>query len=353
MHLQHQKEKKQQQELTRNLTNIDALCVTPRNIERQDYFGSFFELLKKLPEVTGSRAVEEALVPVVKMNFDGIKIDLLFARLALKELPHNFDQRDDMLLKNLDPKLVRSLNGCRATDEILRLMPNIDNFRLAINIWVFFFSLYLSVFRAWNLLQLFGLLWGCVVGYAYGQDVSAPECRRGHAGAQVLYGVFALEVAPVGFPEVARHRESGLSSVLSAVSVHLMPIITPAYPQQNSTFHVNPKCFEQQEQNQKDDGGEGADNTLVHIKVLETTRNGMKIEARQFRRKQLNQYFDPNLLKRERKNQRLRRRRKCANDLLRKNRNPILNTHKFSKCSRNLVRPLSLLKKFARFFHWG
>jgi poly(A) polymerase Pap1 len=42
------------------------------------------------------------------------------------------DLKDDMLLKNLDPKCVRSLNGCRVTDEILRLVPNIDNFRLAL-----------------------------------------------------------------------------------------------------------------------------------------------------------------------------------------------------------------------------
>lgn len=28
-------------------------------------------------------------MPVIKMNFDGIELDMLFARLALKEIPDN------------------------------------------------------------------------------------------------------------------------------------------------------------------------------------------------------------------------------------------------------------------------
>lgn len=66
------------------------------------------------------------------MKFDGIEIDMLFARLLLKEIPADMDLQDDYLLKNLDQKCVRSLNGCRVTDEILRLVPNVDNFRLAL-----------------------------------------------------------------------------------------------------------------------------------------------------------------------------------------------------------------------------
>lgn len=67
--------------------DIDALCVVPRHIYRSDYFTSFFDLLKQQKEVTDLRAVEEAFVPVIKMNFDGIEIDMLFAKLALKEIP--------------------------------------------------------------------------------------------------------------------------------------------------------------------------------------------------------------------------------------------------------------------------
>jgi len=66
--------------------DIDALCVVPRHIHRTDYFNSFYELLKEQPEVSDLRAVEEAFVPVIKMTFDGIEIDMLFARLALKEI---------------------------------------------------------------------------------------------------------------------------------------------------------------------------------------------------------------------------------------------------------------------------
>jgi poly(A) polymerase len=38
-------------------------------------------------------------------------MDLLFARLALAQVPDKLDLLDESLLKNLDPKCVKSLNG--------------------------------------------------------------------------------------------------------------------------------------------------------------------------------------------------------------------------------------------------
>ncbi len=63
---------------------------------------------------------------------------MLFARLALQIIPDEQDLRDEGLLKNLDQKCVRSLNGCRVTDEILHLVPKIETFRMtlrAIKLW--------------------------------------------------------------------------------------------------------------------------------------------------------------------------------------------------------------------------
>ena len=67
-----------------------------------------------------------------------LQLDMLFARLANQVIPDDQDLRDEGLLKNLDTKCVRSLNGCRVTDEILHLVPNRESFRMtlrAIKLW--------------------------------------------------------------------------------------------------------------------------------------------------------------------------------------------------------------------------
>ncbi|KAM7345215.1 poly(A) polymerase hiiragi isoform 2-T3 [Cochliomyia hominivorax] len=218
--------------------DIDALCVAPRNIERSDYFTSFFDLLKKQPEVTECRAVEEAFVPVIKMNFDGIEIDLLFARLSLKEIPDDFDLRDDNLLKNLDPRSVRSLNGCRVTDEILSLVPNIENFRLAlrtIKLWAKKHGIYSN-----SLGYFGGVTWAMLV---------ARTCQLyPNATASTLVHKFFLVFSRWKWPNpvLLKHPDNVNlrfpvwdPRVNASDRYHLMPIITPAYPQQNSTFNVS------------------------------------------------------------------------------------------------------------------
>merc|ERR1719469_557242 len=64
------------------------------------------------------------------MTFSGIDVDLLFARLMLPQIPDNLSSlNDEDLLKNLDDKTVRSLNGCRVADHILSLVPDAERFR--------------------------------------------------------------------------------------------------------------------------------------------------------------------------------------------------------------------------------
>uniref|UniRef100_A0A224Z4D7 polynucleotide adenylyltransferase n=1 Tax=Rhipicephalus zambeziensis TaxID=60191 RepID=A0A224Z4D7_9ACAR len=218
--------------------DIDTLCVAPRHIERSDFFTSFVELLRQQEEVKDLRAVEEAFVPVIKMTFDGIELDMLFARLALKDIPEDQDLRDVNILKNLDQKCVRSLNGCRVTDEILHLVPNRETFRLAlraIKLWAKRHGVYSNVLG-----YLGGVSWAMLV---------ARTCQLyPNAAAATLVHKFFLVFSQWPWPKpvlLKQPEESRLGFPLwdprvnVADRFHLMPIITPAYPQQNSTFNVS------------------------------------------------------------------------------------------------------------------
>ncbi|KAJ6667048.1 hypothetical protein lerEdw1_019051 [Lerista edwardsae] len=218
--------------------DIDALCVAPRHVERSDFFQSFFEKLKLQDGIRNLRAVEDAYVPVIKLEFDGIEIDLVFARLALQTISDNLDLRDDSCLTSLDIRCIRSLNGCRVTDEILHLVPNKENFRLtlrAIKLWAKRRGIYSNVLGF-----LGGVSWAMLV---------ARTCQLyPNALASTLVHKFFLIFSKWEWPNpvlLKQPEECNLNlpvwdpRVNPSDRYHLMPIITPAYPQQNSTYNVS------------------------------------------------------------------------------------------------------------------
>lgn len=112
-------------------TDIDTLCVVPRHVTREDFHNVLEGMLREMEGVTevsvraglctramevgvhnpSGQGVPEAYVPIIKTEISGIPIDLLFAQLSLAAIPDDLDLQDDDLLKNLDERCVRSLNG--------------------------------------------------------------------------------------------------------------------------------------------------------------------------------------------------------------------------------------------------
>ncbi|NXK85874.1 PAPOG polymerase, partial [Formicarius rufipectus] len=223
---------------TKGSSDIDALCVAPSHVERSDFFQSFFEKLKNQEEVKNLRAIEDAYVPVIKFDFDGIEIDLVFAKLSMPVVSDDLDLRDDLCLRSLDIRCIRSLNGSRVTDEILRLVPNLENFRLtlrAIKLWAKRRGVYSNIMGF-----LGGVSWAMLV---------ARICQLyPNALASALVNKFFLIFSKWDWPKpvlLKRLEESFLNLPVWDPRVnpsdrhHVMPIITPAYPQQNSTYNVS------------------------------------------------------------------------------------------------------------------
>lgn len=100
-----------------------------------DFFSEFPPILERMSPpgaIEKMTPVPDAFVPIIKLEYSGISIDLIFARLILPSVPLNLDLKNNDYLRGLDDKEVRSLNGTRVTDQILELVPQQKTFRIAL-----------------------------------------------------------------------------------------------------------------------------------------------------------------------------------------------------------------------------
>ncbi|KAE9600246.1 putative polynucleotide adenylyltransferase [Lupinus albus] len=218
--------------------DIDTLCVGPRYASRdEDFFGELHKILAEMPEVTALLSVPDAYVPVMKFKFNGIPVDLLYARLFLWVIPEDLDLSKESILLNVDEQTVRSLNGCRVTDQVLHLVPNIQNFRTT-----------LRCMRFWAKHRG---LYSNVAGFLGGINLAllvARICQLfPNALPNMLVSRFFRVYTQWKWPNPVMLCAIEEGSLRLPVwdprrnpkdRCHLMPIITPAYPCMNSSYNV-------------------------------------------------------------------------------------------------------------------
>ena len=70
------------------------------------------------------------------LQFDGISIDLVYARYNSSLVPEELDITTNNTLRGIDEASVRSLNGCRVTDTVLNTVDacgaDLEQFRTAL-----------------------------------------------------------------------------------------------------------------------------------------------------------------------------------------------------------------------------
>uniref|UniRef100_UPI0037E9AF03 poly(A) polymerase type 3-like n=1 Tax=Semicossyphus pulcher TaxID=241346 RepID=UPI0037E9AF03 len=216
---------------------IDALCVGPGFLERKEFFTSFYQKLQAQKEVQSIWPVEEAFVPAINVIYDGIEMDLVFARVERRSITKHINLLDDKFVTGVDEHCVRSLNGYRLTEEILRNVPNPSNFRLT------FRAIYLWAKRrnisSDGLGFLGGISWAIMVAricQVYPNATASTLVNK-------FFKVYDMWEWPI--PIALKKHEYRVSKLPvwdprrnPGDRAHLMPIISPAYPEQNSACNV-------------------------------------------------------------------------------------------------------------------
>ncbi|DBA05243.1 TPA: hypothetical protein N0F65_007405 [Lagenidium giganteum] len=218
--------------------DIDTLCLAPRHCSRTSFFQKVPILLETTASVTELHVISDAFVPVIKMKMDGIPVDLLFVSLNLDSVPESLEVLDDEFLRDLDEPSVRSLNGVRVTERILQLVPDPDAFRttlIAVKHWAKLRGIYSNVLGF-----LGGVNWAILVAricqlypHALPSTLLAKFFRVYHLWAwpnPILLDVVNQQ-HPLGFP-------TWNPKINPRDRLHVMPIITPAYPAFNSSYNV-------------------------------------------------------------------------------------------------------------------
>ena len=230
--------------------DIDAICVAPNFCTREHFFSTLKARLKANPDVTELNAVETARVPMIGLEFRGVAIDLLFARLSTETVEDGNDSMfwDDKILRNLDDATEITLNGPRVTQLIYELVSRAADIHT--------FRTLLRCVRKWAKRRglygnMFGYLGGinCNILCAFICQLYSKKKYPNARPSFLLKKFFWVykdrqwSEEPVMLNQIKKNDEGETREVwdkfASVKDPRTMPMITPAYPASNTSYNVS------------------------------------------------------------------------------------------------------------------
>lgn len=216
-------------------SDIDVVCAVPYHVSHHDFFAGFSSVLSRMSQVTQLVTVPNASVPLISLSYQSIKLDLLFAQLPLLSVGADLDIHSDHILAGVSSASVKSLNAPRVSTMILALVPNRQVFRRvsrAVRAWARRRGIYSS-----KLGYLSGINWALLTAFVC---QLFPGQSASYVFVHFFYVLSEWEWPKPIMLNIPYDAKLGLECWSFQVRdrTHVMPIITPAYPQMNSSAQV-------------------------------------------------------------------------------------------------------------------
>uniref|UniRef100_S4RDI5 polynucleotide adenylyltransferase n=1 Tax=Petromyzon marinus TaxID=7757 RepID=S4RDI5_PETMA len=219
--------------------DIDALCVSPRHVERIDFFSTFIEMLKNQEGVKDLRLHPQAHTVL----FLSIEVHLFpFTLLIIKQ----------QKCLDLDVSLIMN---CSASMPVFKLFSTLYTCPTHTNL--LFLITYLTLNTSYDEIPsipcihqcrgIYSNMLGFLGGVSWAMLVARTCQLYPNAIASTLVHKFFLVFSKWEWPKpvlLKQPEECNLNlpvwdpRVNPTDRYHVMPIITPAYPHQNSTYNV-------------------------------------------------------------------------------------------------------------------
>lgn len=240
--------------IIRPSSDIDTLVLIPSSVSRDQFFSDFIgSVLASDPQVSECLAVTDARVPVAKVKYRGIYLDILVTSVPATSILESMESIDDSLIFKVDEKCMKSMNGIRVADKILRVVPDPKTFRQATR-----------MIKFWAQQRC---IYGNSVGYFGGVSWSMAVARvcqlYPNFSAKQIVERFFYTFASWSWEEngpvvlcapseiripAALIRQGGVAvlsqykdwnpSKYSSDRFQVMPVITPIFPSHNTTYNV-------------------------------------------------------------------------------------------------------------------
>lgn len=223
-------------------SDIDALLLGPKFVTREHFFTGMVNKLRQHKDVTSLLPVPDAYTPIVSLKFLEVEIDLLYCQLDMDTIPKDLNlTADDRLLQGLDEKDLRSINGCRVAEMIIHMVPDhkiyTDTLKF-IKCWAKRRGIYSNVMGYFG-----GITWALCV---------ARVCQLypNYCMSMLVHKFFRvfdqwnwskpilLCPIPETYSGIMQNFKVWNPKVSATDRSHLMPVITPAFPNMNSTHNV-------------------------------------------------------------------------------------------------------------------